>query len=260
MPRFAANLSMLFNDAPFLDRFERAAAAGFRGVEYLFPYEHSASEIGQRLQTYRLEQVLFNLPPGDFAAGERGIAALPGRETEFRESVGEALEYALALGCKRLHAMAGLVADDEQRSRMRDCYLENLRYAARTLAPHGITLLIEPINTRSMPGYFLNHQADAHAIRAELDEPNLRVQYDFFHAQIMEGDLLEGWRRGRDAIGHIQIAGVPDRHEPDEGEVNYPCLFQALEREGYDGWIGCEYMPRGRTEDGLGWFAAWRGR
>ncbi|MBU3055702.1 2-oxo-tetronate isomerase [Pseudomonas indica] len=258
MPRFAANLSMLFNDVPFLERFGRAAAAGFKGVEYLFPYEYAPAELAERLQTHGLAQVLFNLPPGDFAAGERGLAALPGRESEFRESVDRAIEYARALGCPRLHAMAGLVTDESQRPRMRETYLENLRYAARRLAEHGLTLLIEPINTRSIPGYFINRQAEAHAILAELGEPNLRVQLDFFHAQIMEGDLTATFKRFQAGVGHIQIAGVPDRHEPDTGEVNYPYLFRLLDEAGYDGWIGCEYNPRGLTEDGLGWFVPWR--
>lgn len=258
MPRFAANLSMLFNDVPFLERFGRAAAAGFKGVEYLFPYEYAPAELVERLQNHGLAQVLFNLPPGDFAAGERGLAALPGRESEFRESVDRGIEYARALGCPRLHAMAGLVTDESQRPRMRETYLENLRYAARRLAEHGLTLLIEPINTRSIPGYFINRQAEAHAILAELGEPNLRVQLDFFHAQIMEGDLTATFKRFQAGVGHIQIAGVPDRHEPDTGEVNYPYLFHLLDEAGYDGWIGCEYNPRGLTEDGLDWFAPWR--
>lgn len=258
MPRFAANLSMLFNDVPFLERFGRAAAAGFKGVEYLFPYEYAPAELAERLQNHGLAQVLFNLPPGDFAAGERGLAALPGRESEFRESVDRAIEYARALGCPRLHAMAGLVTDESQRPRMRETYLENLRYAARRLAEHGLTLLIEPINTRSIPGYFINRQAEAHAILAELGEPNLRVQLDFFHAQIMEGDLTATFKRFQAGVGHIQIAGVPDRHEPDTGEVNYPYLFHLLDEAGYDGWIGCEYNPRSLTEDGLDWFAPWR--
>lgn len=258
MPRFAANLSMLFNDAPFLERFGRAAAAGFKGVEYLFPYDYAPAELAERLHSQGLSQVLFNLPPGDFAAGERGLAALPGRQAEFREGVERAIEYAQALGCPRLHAMAGLVTDERLRPQMRELYLDNLRHAARRLAAHGLTLLIEPINTRSIPGYFLNHQAEAHAILAELGEPNLKVQLDFFHAQIMDGDLAASFTRFQAGVGHVQIAGVPDRHEPDSGEVNYPFLFQLLDEAGYAGWIGCEYNPRGRTEDGLGWFAPWR--
>lgn len=251
---------MMFNDVPFLDRFGRAAAAGFKGVEYLFPYEFSTDELSERLAEHGLNQVLFNLPPGDFAAGERGIAALPGREVEFRESVDRAIEYARALDCPRLHAMAGLVSDESQRPEMREVYLDNLRYAASRLAEHELTLLIEPINTRSIPGYFINYQAEGHAILAELGEPNLRVQLDLFHAQIMEGDLLAGFKQFQSGVGHIQIAGVPDRHEPDLGEVNFPYLFNSLDEAGYDGWIGCEYNPRGLTEEGLGWFAPWQAR
>ncbi|UUD63710.1 hydroxypyruvate isomerase family protein [Pseudomonas seleniipraecipitans] len=258
MPRFAANLSMMFSDAPFLQRFGRAAAVGFKGVEYLFPYDFTPAELAERLAEHGLSQVLFNLPPGDFAAGERGIAALPGREAEFREGVDRAIEYAHALGCPKLHAMAGLVSEEGMRPRMREVYLENLRYAARRLAEHRLTLLIEPINSRSIPGYFINYQAEGHAILAELGEPNLKVQMDFFHAQIMEGDLTACFKRFQAGVGHIQIAGVPDRHEPDTGEVNYPQLFALLDELGYDGWIGCEYSPRGLTEDGLGWFAPWR--
>ncbi|MDD2001959.1 2-oxo-tetronate isomerase [Pseudomonas putida] len=258
MPRFAANLSMLFNDAPFLERFARAAAAGFRGVEFLFPYDHPAERIAEQLDKHGLTQVLFNLPPGDFAAGERGLAALPGRDSEFREGVDRAIEYARELGCTRLHAMAGLVADEAMRPQMRAQYLENLRYAARRLQEHGLTLLIEPINSRSIPGYFINHQAEGHAILAELGEPNLKVQMDFFHAQIMDGDLAATFRRFQAGVGHVQIAGVPDRHEPDTGEVNYPYLYQLLDDSGYDGWIGCEYSPRGLTEEGLGWYSRWR--
>lgn len=258
MPRFAANLSMMFNDVPFLERFGRAAAAGFKAVEYLFPYDFTPAELAERLAEHDLRQVLFNLPPGDFAAGERGIAALPGREAEFREGVDRGIEYAHALSCPRLHAMAGLVSVEGLRPRMREVYLENLRYAARRLAEHQLTLLIEPINTRSIPGYFINLQSEGHAILAELGEPNLKVQMDFFHAQIMEGDLTACFKRFQAGVGHIQIAGVPDRYEPDTGEVNYPQLFAMLDDLGYDGWIGCEYNPRGLTEDGLGWFAPWR--
>lgn len=258
MPRFAANLSMLFNDVPFLERFGRAAAAGFKGVEFLFPYDYAPAHLAELLAQHGLTQVLFNLPPGDFVAGERGLAALPERQAEFREGVDRAIDYARALGCGQLHAMAGLVSDERLLPQMRETYLDNLRHAARRLAVHGLTLLIEPINTRSIPGYFLNHQAEAHAILAELGEPNLKVQMDFFHAQIMDGDLAESFKRFQAGVGHVQVAGVPDRHEPDGGEVNYSYLFQLLDDAGYPGWIGCEYRPRGLTEDGLGWFAPWR--
>jgi len=269
MPRFAANLSMMFNEVPFMERFAKTAANGFGGVEFLFPYDFEPEAIAAELKRHGLEQVLFNLPPGDWAAGERGLAALPGREAEFRTSVDTAIRYAKALNCPRLHAMAGLVRESapesasdnvsrETFSTNHQIYLENLRFAARKLAEHDLTLLIEPINTRDMPGYFLNHQADGHAILKELNEPNVKVQMDFYHTQIMDGDIWKTFERYRDGVGHIQIAGVPERHEPDTGEVNYAWLFAELDQSGYDGWLGCEYKPRGDTEAGLGWYRAYR--
>jgi hydroxypyruvate isomerase len=259
MPRFAANLSMMFNEAPFLERFARAAAAGFRAVEFLFPYAHTPAEVAAALRANGLENALFNLPPGNWDAGERGLASLPGRETEFRESVERALEYARALGTRRLHAMAGLVPAGADRAAMRRTYVENLRHAARRAAAEGITVVIEPINTRDIPGFFLNTQAEAHAVVAEVGEANLKVQMDLYHCQIVEGDLAVKIRRYLPGVGHVQIAGVPERHEPDSGEVNYPYLFALLDELGYDGWIGCEYRPRGRTEDGLGWVRGYLG-
>jgi hydroxypyruvate isomerase len=253
MPKFAANLTMMFNEVAFPQRFAAAAKAGFQAVEFLFPYEHAPQEVAQWLQENQLQNALFNLPPGDWAAGERGIAALPGREEEFRASVARALDYAQALGTQRLHVMAGLLPQGADRGRYRETYIENLRYAARELARHGRSLLIEPINPRDMPGYFLNSQADGHAIRAAVGEPNLKVQMDFYHAQIVEGDLATTFKKYFDGIGHIQIASVPARNEPDDGEVNYRYLLGLLDELGYDGWVGCEYRPRGRTEDGLGW-------
>ncbi|WP_027349729.1 2-oxo-tetronate isomerase [Halotalea alkalilenta] len=258
MPRFAANLSMLFNEVPFMSRFERAARAGFEAVEFLFPYDFSADEIAAALREHRLEQALFNLPPGDWSAGERGITSLPGREAEFRASVETALGYARALGCRRLHAMAGVLPAGVERERALDIYRGNLSYAAEKLAGEGMTLLIEPINQRDMPGYLLSHQAEAHRLVAELGNPNLKVQMDFYHAQIMDGDLWRCFERYRDTVGHLQIAGVPDRHEPDEGELNYGWLFAQLDEAGYEGWIGCEYHPRSDTEAGLGWFEPYR--
>ncbi|MDV6318530.1 2-oxo-tetronate isomerase [Chromohalobacter sp. HP20-39] len=258
MPRFAANLSMMFNEAPFMERFAEAAACGFEGVEFLFPYAFEADAIAAELKHHGLQQVLFNLPPGDWDAGERGIAALPGREAEFRDSVETALHYTIALGCPRVHAMAGLAPEDVSRETLRDVYLENLRHAARRLAADGLELLIEPINTRDMPGYFLNHQAEGHAIVAELGEPNVKVQMDFYHTQIMDGDIWTTYQRHRSGVGHLQIAGVPERHEPDSGEVNYPWLFEQLDADGFEGWVGCEYKPRAGTRAGLGWFEAWK--
>jgi hydroxypyruvate isomerase len=258
MPRFAANLTMMFNEVPFLDRFAEAARAGFAGVEFLFPYEWEAEAIAERLRANALTQALFNMPPGDWAAGERGIACLPGREAEFAEGVETAVRYARALGCERIHAMAGLLPAGTERAQALDLYRANIAAAARRLADDGLTLVIEPINTRDMPGYLLNHQREAHALVAEIGEPNLKVQMDFYHAQIMDGDLWRLFEANQGTVGHIQIASVPDRHEPDEGEVNYPWLFEKLDEAGYDGWVGCEYRPRGDTRAGLGWFTPQR--
>ena len=249
MPRLAANLTTMFTEAPFLDRFAGAAAAGFAGVEFLFPYEHPAGAIADRLRGARLETVLFNLPPGDWAGGERGLAALAGREEEFRRSLEVAIGYARMLGVPRLHAMAGLEADGADRA----TYVGNLRHAAARLAAHGLTLLIEPINRRDMPGYLLHRWDDAVAIQDEVGAPNLLLQADLYHLQIVGGDLARTLERDIGRVGHVQIAGVPDRHEPDTGEVDFPYLLRLLDRLGYDGWVGCEYRPRGRTQDGLGW-------
>ncbi|TMH08645.1 MAG: hydroxypyruvate isomerase family protein [Betaproteobacteria bacterium] len=258
MPRFAANLSMMYTEHPFLERFAAAAADGFKAVEFLFPYEHTPAELARRLRDHSLTQVLFNLPPGDSAGGERGIAALPGREAEFAASVEQALAYALATGCTRMHAMAGLVPASADRAVMRSTYVSNLRRAAAMLAPHHITLLIEPINTRDMPGYFLNHQQAAHDVVTEVGASNLKVQMDLYHCQIMEGDLSMRLRRHLPNVGHMQIAGVPQRHEPDSGEINHRHLFKLIDELGYEGYVGCEYRPRGRTSDGLAWFQAYR--
>lgn len=260
MPRFAANLTMMFNEVPFLERFAAAARAGFEGVEFLFPYDHPPEEVAARLRDSGLACVLFNLPPGDWAGGERGLAALPGREAQFKESVTTALRYARALGTPTLHAMCGLVPDGADRAAARRTYVENLRHAARALADDGRTLVIEPINGRDMPGYFLQAQAEAHAVREEIGAPNLLVQMDLYHAQIVEGDLSVKLRRWIRHVGHVQIASVPERHEPDGGEVSYPHVFRLLDELGYTGWVGCEYRPAHGTVEGLGWFAPWRGR
>jgi hydroxypyruvate isomerase len=256
VPKFAANLTMMFNEVAFPQRFAAAAAAGFKAVEFLFPYDHTPQEVAGWLKENKLENVLFNLPPGDWAAGERGIAALPGREEEFRAGVARGIEYALALGTKRVHMMAGLIPAGADRRIHREVYLGNLRYAASEVGKHGIDLLIEPINGRDMPGYFLHTQAEGHALRQESGHPNVKVQMDFYHAQIVEGDLSMTFKNNFDGIGHVQIASVPARNEPDDGEVNYPYLFRLLDELGYQGWIGCEYRPRGKTQDGLGWLAA----
>jgi hydroxypyruvate isomerase len=253
MPKFAANLTMMFNEVPFPQRFAAAAKAGFAAVEFLFPFDYPPAEVARWLQEAGLKNALFNMPPGDWAAGERGVASLPGREEEFRAGVARAIEYARALGTPSIHAMAGLLPSGADRKRHREVFVANLRHAAKTLAGEGLTLLIEPINSRDIPGYFLNTQAEAHAIREEVGQPNLKVQMDFYHAQIVEGDLSVTLRKHIAHIGHVQIASVPDRHEPDEGEIDYRHIFRLLDELGYPGWVGCEYRPRGRTEDGLGW-------
>lgn len=260
MPRFAANLSMLYPQHEFLDRFAAAAADGFEAVEFLFPYDYSANELKQRLSDNGLVQALFNAPPGDWAAGERGIATLPGREDEFRSGFDRALEYAAVLGNTRVHVMAGLLAAESDRARHHGVYLQNLAYAADQAGKAGITVLLEPINTRDMPGFFLNRQDQAQAICKEVGATNLKVQFDCYHCQIVEGDLATTLRRDFDRIGHIQIAGVPDRHEPDQGEVNYPYLFELMDHLGYDGWVGCEYRPKGDTSTGLQWLRDWKAR
>lgn len=253
MPRFAANLSMMFTEFPFQERFAAAAKAGFAAVEFLFPYDYPVADVTRWLNEAGLKSVLFNMPPGNWAAGERGTASLPGREIEFHAGVDLALEYALAMGTPALHAMAGLLPAGADQEQHRAVFVENLRHAAKALAEKGLTLLIEPINTRDMPGYFLNTQFEAHALRDEIGAPNLKVQMDLYHAQIVEGDLSTTLKNNIDGIGHVQIASVPERHEPDEGEVNYRHLFRLLDELGYPGWVGCEYRPRGRTEDGLAW-------
>ncbi len=259
MPKFAANLSMMFQEVPFLDRFAAARAAGFAGVEFLFPYDFPKEEVAARLNAAGLSQALFNTVPGDFAKGERGLAALPGREAEFQAGVDKALDYAAALGCPTIHCMAGLRPADVPDATLEATYVANLTTAAAKAAGQGIVVVIEPINTRDIPGYFLNYQRQARKVIERIGAANLKLQLDLYHCQIMEGDLAMHIRDYADITGHVQIAGVPERHEPDVGEVNYPYLYDLLDRTGYAGWIGCEYRPRGRTEDGLGWFAPWRG-
>ena len=249
MPRFAAHLSMMFTEHPFMARFDAAAAAGFEAVELRFPYAHPAAEIRGALDRNGLELALFNAPPGDWEAGERGLAALKDREAEFRDSIARALDYAAVLQPRRIHVMAGIAEGLEARA----VYLANLAHAAE--AAGGQQLCIEPINNRDMPGYHLNNSTDAVAVLDAVGAANLGLQFDLYHAQITEGDLTRRLEALMPRIAHIQIAGVPDRHEPDTGEVNYPHLFGVLDRLGYGGFVGCEYRPAGRTEDGLGWFA-----
>ena len=257
MPRFAANLSMMYTEHSFLDRFSAAAKDGFEGVEFLFPYDFPAETIAGLLRQHGLSQVLFNAPPGDWKAGERGISALPGREAEFREGFQLALEYAAALQCPRIHCMAGLVPAGAERARMRATYLENLAWASDQAAPAAVDVLIEPIAHRNIPNFFINFQEEAHQVLAEAGRPNLKVQMDLFHCQVAEGDLATRIRKyiaEPSRVGHIQIAGVPDRHEPDTGEVRYEYLFDLIDELGYQGWIGCEYAPAAATSAGLGWF------
>jgi 2-dehydrotetronate isomerase len=253
MPNFAANLSFLYQEIPFLDRFEAARRSGFKAVEYLFPYDFPPETIAERLTRNGLVQALFNMPPGDWQEGERGIAALPGREPEFRDGVAEALRYAAATGCRTVHAMAGLSPQGVERAEAERVYTENLRYAAERLASQGVTLVIEPINTRDMPGYFLNTTKEGMAVIDRVGHPNLKLQLDLYHAQVMEGDLAHKIRALAGQYAHVQIAGNPGRNEPDTGEIHYPFLFDLLDEVGYPGWVGCEYRPKGETEAGLGW-------
>ena len=261
MPRFAANLSLMYTEHAFLDRFGAAAADGFHAVEYLFPYAFARDELAARLTTHGLQQVLFNAPPGDWDVGERGLACLPGREDELRRGwVEQALPYARALHCPRVHVMAGLAPPHADPAALRASYVANLAWAAREAASAGIEVLIEPINARDMPGYFLHHQEQAHAIVQEIGAPNLKVQMDLYHCQITEGDVAMKLRRylptGR--VGHIQIAGVPERHEPDTGELRYAYVFDVLDELGWQGHLGCEYRPRAGTSAGLGWLGRYR--
>ena len=261
MPRFAANLSMMYAEHGFLDRFAAAARDGFHAVEYLFPYAFDRAELAQRLADRGLEQVLFNAPPGDWDGGERGIACLPGREDEFRRSfVEQALPYAAALKCPRVHVMAGLAPPNGERAALRAVYVANLAWAARQAAAEGIDVLIEPINTRDIPGFFLNRQDDAHEIVAEIGAANLKVQMDLYHCQIVEGDVAMKLRRYLPGghVGHLQIAGVPQRHEPDVGELHHPYLFDLIDELGWSGHVGCEYRPRAGTSAGLGWFEPYK--
>ncbi len=274
MPKFAANLSMMYTELPFLERFEAAARDGFKAVEYLFPYAHEAQELAARLTVNNLQQVLFNAPPGGTDAasiarawdvdGSKGTACLPGREAEFKAGVALALAYAEKLNCPRIHLMAGLIPEGLTREDVQGTYINNLRWAAAQAAMAGVDVLIEPINTRDMPGFFLNRQDHAHEIIGLVGAPNLKVQMDLYHCQIVEGDVAMKIRKylptGR--VGHIQIAGVPERHEPDVGELNYRYLLRVIDEVtaqcGWQGWVGCEYRPArggqlGGTSAGLGW-------
>lgn len=255
MPRFAANLTMLFNELPFLDRFEAARDAGFKGVEYLFPYGFEKEALAERLQQFGLTQVLHNLPAGDWDKGERGIAVLPGREAEFREGVARAIEYAKALNCRQVNCLVGIAPAGVDAGTLRRTVVENLRYAATQLKQAGVKLLIEPINTYDIPGFYLNTTRQALDLIEAVGADNLFVQYDVYHAQRTEGELAKTVEKNLAAIAHIQVADNPGRNEPGTGEINYPWLFTHLDRIGYDGWIGCEYKPAADTRAGLDWIA-----
>ena len=253
MPRFAANLTMLFTERPFLERFAAARAAGFDAVEFLFPYAWPAGQIKALLDEHRLQLVLHNLPAGDWDAGERGIACHPCRTTEFREGVAQAIDYAKTLGVTQLNCLIGKLPDNASSLQIDQTVIENLRYAAHQLQAHGLRLLIEPINTFDIPGFYLHHTAQALALIEKVGASNLFVQYDIYHMQRMEGEIAATLARHLPRIGHVQLADNPGRHEPGSGELNYRFLFQHLDAIGYTGWIGCEYKPAARTEDGLGW-------
>jgi 2-dehydrotetronate isomerase len=258
MPRFAANLTMMFTEWPFLDRFDAAAEAGFTAVEYLFPYEYPPEAIAERLRRAGLTQVLFNLPPGDWAACERGLASLPERLDELKEGVRTALIYAAATSVKRLHLMAGVA--DRRAPHAIDAFRNAVVWTARALAEKGLDVVLEPVNARDMPGYFLNDFAFAEELIRDLALPNLKLQFDIYHRQIIHGDVTVGLRRMMPMIGHVQIASVPSRNEPAGQELNSPFLFEELDRLGYGGYVGCEYRPRGATVEGLGWFAPYAKR
>jgi 2-dehydrotetronate isomerase len=251
LPRFAANVSLMFTEVAFLDRFAAAASVGFRAVECQFPYDYSAAEIAVQLNAHDLQQILINAPPGDFAQGERGIAGLPGREAEFDASMVQALAYAKALACPRVHVMAGLVQHGANHATL----VKNFQRAAPLAAEHGVSLLIEPINTRDISGYLVNRTEDALALIDEIAAPNVQLQLDLYHRQIMQGDLATALERYLPLAAHVQIAQPPDRGEPDDGEINYRYVFDHIDRLGYAGWVGCEYRPRAGTLAGLAWFA-----
>lgn len=259
MPRFAANLSLLYTELPFLQRFAAAAADGFTAVEYLFPYDHPAGQLSLLLQEHGLRQVLFNAPPGDWAAGERGFTCLPDREPDFRSSVERALAYSEALGRPLVHLMSGLLPTGMSREQLNGLVIARLAWAAERASAAGITLTVEPINERDMPGYFLNRQDHALGLIEAVGSPHLKLQFDAYHCQVVEGDVSSKLRRAfeRGFLGHVQVAGAPLRQEPDEGELRVEHLMALLDELGYAGFVGCEYRPRAGTSAGLGWLRSW---
>ena len=260
MLRFSANLSMLFTEIGFLDRFAAAAAAGFEGVEFMFPYGYDKDRLAGLLHEHGLTLVLHNLPAGDWAAGDRGIACRPDRVGEFRAGVEEAVAYATALGCPRLNCLGGIVPPGVDMARAKDTLIANLAYAAEPLAKAGIELLVEPVNTRDIPGFFPSRTAQALEILDVVGSANLRLQFDLYHAQVMEGDLARTIEANLPRIGHLQVADNPGRHEPGTGEINFDFLFKFIDGLGYDGWIGCEYRPKAETSSGLDWLAPYLDR
>ncbi len=256
MPRYAANLTMLFTEHPFLERFEAAARSGFSAVEYMFPYQEDIDGIERALRHLNLEQVLFNLPAGNWAAGDRGTAVDPGRREEFHAGVAQAVDLARRFGCRRLNCLVGKHLDDVPSEEQWACLVDNIRYAARQLEGHGISLLVEPINTYDIPGFFLSTSARTVHLLEDAGAANVRLQYDVYHMQRMEGNLVHTMRRLLERIGHVQVADSPDRHEPGTGEINYPYVLRQLDGMGYDGFVGLEYRPSGPTEASFAWIEA----
>ncbi|WP_420547601.1 2-oxo-tetronate isomerase [Curvivirga sp.] len=255
MPKFAANLTVMFNEYAFLDRFAAARNAGFQAVEFLFPYDYPKDEVADALQHSKLEMSLFNVYAGNWQAGERGLAGDPSQKGCFIDAFDQAMEYAVELKCKKLHVMAGLVSPDVSMEAQENCFVSNLKYAAEHANDLDVTLLIEPLNNRDVPGYFLQYSSQARDILRKVGAPNLKYQMDIYHLQIMEGDLERHILSLADITGHVQIANVPMRCEPDIGEINYSYIFDLIDQSGYDGFVGCEYKPAGKTDAGLGWFA-----
>jgi 2-dehydrotetronate isomerase len=256
MPKFAANLSMMFTEVPFLDRFACAADAGFKAVEFMFPYEYAPEVVRNHARAAGVEIAMFNMPAGDWSKGDRGIGCIPGREEEFRKGVEKAIAYATYLGTPRLHAMAGIPPQGADPAACRKTLIGNLKYAAEKLVKLDIMLLLEAINTRDMPGFFVSMQKDSCSICEAVGAPNMKMQMDLYHMQVMEGDLATKLKLYAPQCGHVQLAGCPERNEPDTGEIRYEYLYRLLDELGYNGWIGCEYRPAGKTSEGLGWFQA----
>ncbi|MFK8032510.1 MAG: hydroxypyruvate isomerase [Hyphomicrobiales bacterium] len=253
MPKFAANLNWLFTDLPMLDRFVAAKKAGFDAVEYMFPYDYDINDLVKELEDSKLVQALHNMPPGNWDAGDRGIGCLPDRVDEFRDTVGMAISAATALRCPKVNCLAGLTTAGSNAEELEETFVSNLRYAAAEFAKHDLQLVIEAINTKDMPGFYLTTSKQAFDIMDKVGAPNLLFQYDIYHMQIMEGDLASTLAANLDRIGHLQLADNPGRHEPGTGEINYPFLFEHIDKIGYDGWIGCEYKPATETLEGLRW-------